>query len=317
MLRLEKQKGLSLIELMVGLVLASLLLLGVLQIFDGNRRTHTLQESLSRIQESGRIATDLLAKELRNAAFAGCVVDDALLVDNLGTIGDYVAGTDNAIAATPAVGTMAVELGTDVLTVRGATDACSGDGRIVSNAGGSAVILSGSCGLSAGDEVLVANCQAGNYTSVASISGSAPTVTVTTADAFGAPYGPEAKIYTPYLRTFFVSRNANNLPGLYVSEDGGAAQEIIPGVEDFQVLYGRDTGADDIVDIWGGPPANSDESAQVAAVRIQLLVAADERSGARQFEYTPLGGVLTQAADDGRLRKVYTVLSKVRNRGSR
>ncbi|MFV8784177.1 PilW family protein [Microbulbifer sp. SA54] len=311
----SRQKGLSLIELMVGLALASVLLLGVLQIFDANRRTHLLQESLSRIQESGRIATDMLAKELRNAAFTGCVVDNEFLIDHLGTVGDYISGIDNATAQTAAIGGAEVLVGTDVLTVKGAFDACGGKGRISTNLGGNVIELTESCGLVVGQEVLIANCNAGDYTRVQEISGSAPMVMLTAEHGLGADYGPEAKVYRYYARTYFISRSGN-LPGLYVSENGGAARELVPGIEDLQVRYGRASQTPEIVDIWGEPPINSAESEQVAAVRVQLLVAADERIGANQFEYTPLGGELTQSADDGRLRKVYSVLSKVRNRGN-
>lgn len=311
-----RQQGLSLIELMVALLLASVLLLGVLQIFDANRRTHLLQESLSRIQESGRIATDMLAKELRNAAFAGCVVDDSFLIDHLGAVGEYIAGIDNATAQTPAIGGAEVAIGTDVLTVKGAFDACGGNGRISANLGGNAIELTESCGLSVGQEVLIANCNAGDYTRVQEVSGSAPTVTLTAEHAFGAAYGPESKVYRYYARTYFISRSGN-LPGLFVSENGGAARELVPGIEDLQVRYGRASLTPEILDIWGEPPATAADSDQVSAVRVQLLVASDEPTGAGQFEYTPLGGELKQSADDGRLRKVYSVLSKVRNRGNR
>ncbi|WP_193166412.1 PilW family protein [Microbulbifer hainanensis] len=318
---LEKQRGLSLIELMIGILLSAVLLLGVLQIFDANRRTHSLQESLSRIQESGRMATDMLSKELRGAAFDGCVVDPTLLVNNADTIfdGDFVSGTDN-VTGTVTLGGKTVEPGTDVLRVRGALDACGGEGRIAANISGTQVEIEGSCnGIKAGDYVMVASCRAGDITTVASLVGS-PTI-LTVDDTFSSLYDADAAIYRPYVRDYFISRDTTtNLPGLFVREnEASSAQELIPGVEDLQVIYGRDAGGgDDIVDIWGAPPANAVESGQVAAIRIQLLVAADERSGAKQLKYTRLGTtVQISAPDDGRLRKTYSALTKLRNRGSR
>lgn len=321
--KFHKQAGLSLIELMIGILLASLLLLGVLQIFDGNRRTNDLQESLSRIQESGRMATDMLSKELRGAAFDGCVVDSSLLVNNADPIfdGDFISATDN-VTGTVTRGDKTVDVGTDILRVRGAIDACGGKGKIAANIDNSSVRIDGSCdGLDNGDFVMVASCRAGDISTVASVAGTPLTLTVS--DTFSSPYGNEAKIYRPYVRDYFISsETTSGRPGLFVWDNQNAtksAQELIPGVEDLQLLFGRDAGGgDDVVDIWGGAPADADQSAQVAAIRIQLVVAADDRSGASQFEYTRLGAATeTEAEDDGRLRKAYSVLTKLRNRGSR
>lgn len=317
----KKQHGLSLIELMIGILLASILLLGVLQIFDANRRTNSMQEALSRVQESGRMATDMLAKELRGAAFDGCVVDPTLLVNNADVMfdGEQISGVNN-VTGSVTIGGKTVEPGTDVLEVRGARDACAGAAKIASNISGTQVQLAGNCSrLEAGDFVMVANCRAGDISTVASLSGTPPVLSVD--DAFSIAYGAEARVYRPYMREYFISRDtATNLPSLFMNENGAAtAQELIPGVEDLQVLYGRDAGGgDDIVDIWGGPPATTVEAEQVAAIRVQLLVASGERSGAEAFEYTRLGATAkTSVTDDGRLRKTYSVLNKLRNRGSR
>ncbi|WP_237068691.1 PilW family protein [Microbulbifer guangxiensis] len=321
---LQKQNGLSLIELMIALLLSAILLMGVLQIFDGNRRTQSLQESLARIQESGRMATDLLTKELRGAAFDGCVIKPSLMKNHTSPSislfeGSMVDGADG-VGVGLIIGDKTVEGGTDVLRVRGARDACAGMGRVdAANSGSNQLQLRGSCpGIAAGDYLMVANCRAGDITSVVSVAGSPPLLT--TDHSFNATYGKEAQVFEPYVREYFISRaDAGGLPGLFVSENGQPAEEIMPGVEDLQILFGRDAGnGDNIVDIWGGPPANLVESEQVAAIRFQLMVAASDRVGADAFSYRRLGETIeTSAPDDGRLRKIYSVLTKLRNRGSR
>lgn len=318
MKKLQIQRGLSLIELMIGLLLASLLLLGVLQIFDGNRRTHQLQEAFSRVQESGRIATDMLARELRNAAFDGCVVDLGYLGNLSGESlfdGDFIGGDDDVAAGTQ-IGSNNREVlaGTDVLRVRGAVDACAGSGRMT-GATGSTVALTGNCSIEGGDYVMVANCQEGNIVR-ATAAASANQLSVNA--AFSRSFGAEAKIYKPYVREYFVSADtASGRPGLFVSENGGTAQELVPGVDDLQLQYGRNTfGNNNIVDVWGDAPATTDESEQVAAVRVQLVVSAEDRSGAGEFEYTRIGGD-DQQLEDGRLRKEFVVYTKLRNRGAK
>jgi type IV pilus assembly protein PilW len=71
----NKQAGLSLIELMVGLAIGALLTLGLLQIFSASRVTLQMQEGLSRVQENGRFATQFLQRQLRMVGYMGCGAD--------------------------------------------------------------------------------------------------------------------------------------------------------------------------------------------------------------------------------------------------
>ena len=99
-------------------------------------------------------------------------------------------------------------------------------------------------------------------------------------------------------------------------ENGSAVQELIPGVEDMQVLYGRDQNGDNVPDVWSESPANAVESAQVVSVRTQFLISTDERVGANDFTFTDFDGAATSFAD-GRLRKVFNATTKLRNRGEK
>ena len=69
------QRGVSLIELMVGILIASILMLGMYQIFMASRVTFQMQEGLSRVQENGRFAMDYLQRNVRMAGFLGCGSD--------------------------------------------------------------------------------------------------------------------------------------------------------------------------------------------------------------------------------------------------
>ncbi|MFQ5469239.1 MAG: PilW family protein [Gammaproteobacteria bacterium] len=65
------QRGITLVELMVALVVSLILLAGVIQIFSSNQATYRLQEALSRLQENGRFAIEHLQKDIRIAGFPG------------------------------------------------------------------------------------------------------------------------------------------------------------------------------------------------------------------------------------------------------
>lgn len=66
------QRGLSLIELMVALVLGLLLTMGALSIFLASRAAYRTTEDLSRVQETARIAFELMARDVREAGGNQC-----------------------------------------------------------------------------------------------------------------------------------------------------------------------------------------------------------------------------------------------------
>lgn len=67
-----QQAGLSLIEMMVAILISSILLLGVLELFSNTLTTDRTHTELARIQESGRVAMELVAREVRRAGYQGC-----------------------------------------------------------------------------------------------------------------------------------------------------------------------------------------------------------------------------------------------------
>lgn len=75
-----RQRGLTLIELMISLVLGLVLIGGVLSMVIGNRETYRVSENLNRIQENARTGFDFMARDLREAGHNPC---GALLVANV------------------------------------------------------------------------------------------------------------------------------------------------------------------------------------------------------------------------------------------
>lgn len=64
---MKNQKGLSLIELMIALLLGSLLTLAAVQLFLVNRQTQNLQIGIADVQDNGRFAFDVLSRSLMSA----------------------------------------------------------------------------------------------------------------------------------------------------------------------------------------------------------------------------------------------------------
>jgi len=70
---LKLMLGLSLVELLVSMALASILMLGILQIFSASKRSFELTQDLSVLQEKGHLAISTLAEHIQMADYWGGV----------------------------------------------------------------------------------------------------------------------------------------------------------------------------------------------------------------------------------------------------
>lgn len=66
------ERGFTLTELLVSLVLGIFVVGGVLSVFVGGLETFRMTDSLSRIQESGRYSLERMRRDLRQAGYFGC-----------------------------------------------------------------------------------------------------------------------------------------------------------------------------------------------------------------------------------------------------
>jgi type IV pilus assembly protein PilW len=67
-----KQAGLSLVELLIAMALGVVLLLGLIQIFEGTRASFNAADARARIQESGRFALEFIRRDARMVGHMGC-----------------------------------------------------------------------------------------------------------------------------------------------------------------------------------------------------------------------------------------------------
>ncbi len=122
--------GFSLVELMISLVLGLLVSIAAIAIFLSSQRTWRATESLARIQEDGRVAFELMARDLRQAGGTPCgtnlPVANVLNGASATTApwwmnwGAAVVGYDRGALEDSAAGTDAIEFvtsGSQVVTV--------------------------------------------------------------------------------------------------------------------------------------------------------------------------------------------------------
>ncbi len=321
----NKQSGLTLIELMVALVLSALLLLGLIQTFEANKRSNNLQLAFSRVQESGRIATEIVASDIRMADYWGCQPDPGSINDLLDhSDPDYSAGDydwltrdavtmDNDVAAGTTVGTKTVLAGTDVLTLTTSVDSCGGAGRMASMQAAN-LKVSDTCDLTLGQVVMVTNCSAGELFTVTNFnacssgrctlvhnSGSVGVAgSVDNAShSFSSTYGSDSRVLTPVKKTYFIANDTGGIPSLYVKVGTASAVQLVAGIEDMQFTLGEDTDDDNEVNKITTSTTGVDMN-KVMSIRVQFQVR-DE-----QF--------INSSDSDGLLRKTFTSTSTIRNR---
>ena len=107
--KIIQQRGLSLVELLVALVISTILILGVTQVFIDNKRSQSFQQQQTGNQESARFAEIILNEYLGKAGYRRAP-DDVL---------------ENAFPATPAAAPCsAFAAGSSVTSMQGKTGLC-------------------------------------------------------------------------------------------------------------------------------------------------------------------------------------------------
>jgi type IV pilus assembly protein PilW len=314
----QTQRGFSLVEIMVALLIGLVLMGGMIQLLVGTKQTYRFHEALSRIQENGRFAMEFLAQDLRMTGFTGCprtnpianvLNTPAVWWTNLGP-GTVMGYDGNQIFPGRAVGAGVGDRinGTDAATFLGGsggyfitalTAAAAGPPVVPSTFTLNQLNKPNGGTLSTGDIVILCDAQRTSLFQITNVAG----LTISHAVA-GNPGNSTAFLFPPLgtLDAYVPNRTTvvDYTPSAYyvgVSNSGVArslyrlqlqvtaagvasmvTQELVEGVENMQVFYGVDANNDGQVD-----PAYVDASAvanwnNVLSVRVILLLASPENT---------------------------------------
>jgi len=168
----KMNQGFSLIEMMISVVLGLILMSGVIQMFLSSRAAFSSQQAISRVQETGRLAVEFLARDIRMAGFLGCTSKDGTTTSTLNSpttfpndwltfvMGYHVTSSASSMPATSDSGiSHAPQIGTDMIVIRGAsisgavTTAVSTDTTIYSK-----VVSTSTAGCGTGSDMLNGLC---------------------------------------------------------------------------------------------------------------------------------------------------------------
>ncbi len=326
----RKQSGVSLVEVMIAMLLGIFLLGSVVQFFVSSRQSNRVHEATSRLQETGRMALEVMARDIRMADFWGCASDITNVVNNLNSANagyvDYqtggVAGTEGG-AGVP-----------DTLILRGGF----GTGLNVQPPYGpqASANLKVSAGndLEQGDIILVSDCTNGDIFQISNANpGGAGTVVHNTGSTTvpgnynstnpGCPganahclskvYGADATVYRVQQIIYTVGTGSEGEPALFRN---GA--EFLDGVEDLQILYGEDTdapgSAGEGIANYFVPADQVADMERVIGIRIAIVARSsnDNLVPGNLQSFAVLGA--NETAADRRIRRVYETTVNIRNR---
>ncbi len=331
----HKQRGMSLIELMISLVLGLLLMAAVFQIYFSGRQTQQLQTALISRQESLRYATLHLKRDIAQSGWRGCSSRSPDYKDTLNPNPIYpfhngVQGNEATLGAwlpplDPVIGT--VIPGTDVLTVRYGNDTGiyvredMPDSSAVIKINLDADLSKISNGI--GQVALLSSCAATSLFQMTGYSASSGTLGHNT--GFDPPIGNQTKdlgaahragariMLIDTVRYFLRESPDGTGPSLFRKVNDEAAVELAKGIEDLQFRYGVDADLDNVPEAY--VPANLVlDWRTVVAVRVGLLAVSLDGAASEDNPnaYTVLDHTVGPFSDR-RLRRVQTVTIGVRN----
>lgn len=320
------QKGLSLVELMVAMLVGLILTAGAIQIFISSRQTYRVQENLSRMQENARFAMEYLRRDIRMADYWGCVREprvgppgatDSNIQNNLNISATFDFAFDQGIS-----GTDGLDNAPDVITLRGSRDEGVRIHPPFMNIAAAALQTNSNNGIEQGDILLVTNCSTGTIFQVSNPDPSQSGTIVHNEGSVVAPgnsqtefnqtYGAEASIFKVTSSRYFVGDSAG-VPALFKQDMNNAPIEIVRGVENMQITYGEDIDGDGVPNYFvpaGTPGFDIDRA---VAIRVSLLMRSDDNNvTSRPIDYSFNGQTVTP--NDRLLRQVFTSTVAVRNR---
>lgn len=333
-LQLSRQTGLSLVELMVSLVISTMIMAGVLQIFVSSKKSYSTEEALSRMQENARFAVGAVSEDIRLTGFAGCSgVSTTPIVPDIGVKDDDVHPVTNFINERSVVGFDEVS---GVIDVNGNNYSLNGlvgdtDAFSISTAGTCSSHLmesmstrtaditvsnQNSCGWTAGQYLIITDCTA---LDVFMLSNNPSTTDKTATLKHADSHNKKAKLSTKYVSesvvfdfittTYYIGRNADLEPGLYRKVNNEAGELVVGGVEDMQVRYGIDSDDDFIVDEYKtaaevGSVSTGDWD-KIISIEVNMLMASEQDNLVPQHQVYNFNGS-TVTASDNKIRHVVT-----------
>jgi len=341
-MKLHKQRGFSLVELMVSVTIGLILLAGVVSIFVSSRVTFSTNERTARLQENGRVALDLITHDLRSAGYTGCsrgITYNNALNTPTSALWNYIVPVQgyNNVSGTfsPALGVTiaspSVNADSDVIVLRVAMR----DGRsarlesnMTSLTDNLVVTNVGAQSLTAGNVFMISDCTGADIFQASAITAGTPNSTIAhdtsgsapgnSSASFARQYSVGARVIPLQTIVYYVGVVGGEY-GLYRKIGSGASTLLVDGVQALQISYGEDTDNDRVANVYRSAATVANWNA-VISVNVALLIRSEAYGTNIDTKTYPLltgtgmGGKTIAAANDNRQRMMFTTTATLRNR---
>lgn len=270
----QRQKGLSLVELMVALVLGLIVVGTVLEIFISSRQVYRVQDAKARLQENGRYAMHVLSKSIMDSGYLGCASRSGLEITNtLPSPWDFDTGLDDD------AGTLRM------LTVTEHTVSITNH-----DVGARKFTLGTSQPFDEGDRVIVSNCEDAAIFRVSKSTGN----TIEYADGINLNY----PFTTGWISEISI-RSFESNGDITIDNQGN---ELVEGIENLQFMYG--VGNNGVIDspYKNAAAMTADDWSNLVSTRVTLTLASTEDN------------LSVDEDGDGLLRSTFSKTITLRNR---
>jgi prepilin-type N-terminal cleavage/methylation domain-containing protein len=328
-LRISKQKGLSLVELLVALALSAALMAGIIEVYLENKRNYVQNEEYARLQENGRYALGLLKREVKMAGFFGGLPDvsdisaTSVVTDCVGT-GNWALDVSASIEIANDVSS-----GVAAQTIRGSSSASSATLTCISpselQAGSDLLVIrrtADTATLEDGVFNIAESADKQRYLRIGEYGADKDWAFLASEDIPGADQtsGSEVDYWRYYTNIFYLRSYSasvgDGIPTLCIerlqNDAFGGADCLVEGVEDFQVEVGIDTDDDGYVNQFVAAPTSTQLESAVA-VRLHVLVRSINDLQGYTNNKTYLLGSKSITSNDAFLRQVYSSTVQLRN----
>jgi prepilin-type N-terminal cleavage/methylation domain-containing protein len=331
----KDQRGFTLIELMISLVLFSFAVAGVLAIAVSMTQGFREQRQSVTTEQSARVPLDFIADAIRQASPA---------------VSDFTKVQDSSTGSIGAISMTNSSSAPDRLDLIYASGGIVTSVAVAYTSFGASMTVTDASQLAAGDYVLVSNLNYGHLVKIASKSGNVLTLGAMCAtNQVSQSYPVGSLVIRAQHATFTIGTDAqDSVPTLMMDPDSDAkewdgtaapcatnaaapAEPLAEGVEDLQVAFGIDQGTDGVSEI--GTAAGDDEwipnvsgetlptpltsfTGTLRAVRVTLIARAEQSliGGVSLFGRPKAEDHAAGTADAYRRRVLRTIV-EVRNTG--
>ena len=307
------ERGFSLIETMVAMLIGIFLLSGAVTVFMIGRNTSRTGDAVSRMQENLRYALDTIEPDIRMANFWGMTNRN-----------DLITGV-----ALPAAAQTAVDLG---VTNNCGVNFTANLTNFIDGRDGTYGLTCAATNYLAGTDVLITRRASANQT--APLAGKLQVQSTRIAGQIfvngtvpgGYAAAPLSETHDLFVNAYYIgevlpSPSGNRQWALHrqTLTSGGATgafvdQIIVTGIIDLQVQFGVDTNNDNSADVYVNPGSALLTTGRVVSVKLWLLGEADDpEQGYKNTTVYTLGSRVDGPYNDKRRRMLFSKTISVRN----